>query len=429
MNNPITETASFSSIPTRLVWIGTSPTSRSYRVGATSYSGWNPFRFTIGSSFTLSTDSLQAANGATRSRFLDWSDALPDTHTVNVGFTGPDTLLARFRGQNLLTMNAGPGGTVSPATDYRDAGSGLLIQATAAPNFAFTGWTGAGSGSVSGTTNPALVIMNAVITETANFIGLPVLVTISTSPSGAQFKLNGNVITNSVTFAPPAGTPLVVEAIPFTLVAPGKRLVFDGWSDGGPAVHTVTPMAATTLSANHHVEFEVTTQVGPGGGGTVTPSAFVREGDSVTLTATPEPGRTFVGWTGTGTGSYTGTNNPITIPVSGVITQTAAFNTLVGVSDDGPLSFALAGIAPNPVHDRGTTFAFSLPEPGAVRLEVVDLAGRRVAEPASGPFAAGRHDVGWRALDGSGRPLGAGIYYVRLRWNGREITRRMVVAR
>ena len=429
MNGPITETMQFTTLINRLVWIGTSPASRTYRVGTTSYTGWNPFRFIIGSSFSLSTDSLQAANGTSRSRFLDWSDALPDTHTVTVGLSGPDTLLARFRGQYLLTMNAATGGTVTPPTDYKDAGSVVVVQATPSPNFAFIGWTGVGIGSVSGGQNPAIATMNTAIIETANFLGLPVLVTIRTLPTGGQFKVNGTTVTSTLAFTPPAGTPIDVEAIPITDLDSAKRLVFDSWSDGGAAAHTITPMAAMTLTANEHVQFLVTTQVAAGGGGTVTPSAYVDDGGHVTLTATPDAGRTFLGWTGTGSGAYTGTNNPITLGVGNAFTEVATFNSNVGVGDGEPLAFALAQNAPNPVHDRGTLLSFTLPAVGDVRLDVIDLAGRCVATPAAGRLEAGRHEIAWRAEDGSRRPLGAGVYYYRLRWNGRELTRRMVVAR
>lgn len=426
MNGPITQAIQVSTLPNRLVWIGTSPTSRSYRVGTTSYTGWNPFRFVIGSSPLVSTDSIQAGTATSRFRFLDWSDGGRDTHNVAVDFNGPDTLLARFRGQLLLTMN-GSNVTLSPGTSFHDAGSAVLIQATPAPNFAFTGWTGVGSGSVSGPSNPTLVTMNSAITQTAQTVGLPVSVTLQTTPSGGRVTLNGNTVTSPFTTAIPAGTTIQVGAVtPFEL-SPEKRIVFDSWSDGGAASHAVTIMGPTTLTANGHFQYSVTAQVGAGGGGTVTGGGWFDPGATVTLTATPDPGRAFVGWSGNG---YTGTQNPATFTIGGTaVTQTATFSSNVGADDGTPLSFALAPCAPNPVTSAGTRIAFTLPAGAMATLEVLDLAGRRVAMPASGWHDAGRHDFRWNASDDDHRPLGAGIYYVRLRSEGREQIRRIAVTR
>lgn len=48
---------------------------------------------------------------------------------------------------------------------------------------------------------------------------------------------------------------------------------------------------------------------------------------------------------------------------------------------------------PNPSIDGAGTFAFELPAPDVVKLELLDVAGRRVAVLASGRLDAGRHDV------------------------------------
>src|SRR5205807_4913415 len=69
----------------------------------------------------------------------------------------------------MLTMNAGAGGMVSPASAFFNSGKSVNISATPNSGLTFTNWTGTGTGSFSGTTNPAAVTMNAPITETANF--------------------------------------------------------------------------------------------------------------------------------------------------------------------------------------------------------------------------------------------------------------------
>jgi uncharacterized protein (TIGR02145 family) len=65
-----------------------------------------------------------------------------------------------------LIVTAGSGGTVSPSgTSSRNAGIQVSIKATPNANCSFTGW----SGDLSGTANPASVIMNGDRTVTANF--------------------------------------------------------------------------------------------------------------------------------------------------------------------------------------------------------------------------------------------------------------------
>lgn len=64
--------------------------------------------------------------------------------------------------------------------------------------------------------------------------------------------------------------------------------------------------------------------------------------------------------------------------------------------------------APNPFNPA-TTLRFVLAGPGPARLEVFDLAGRRVATLCDGVLASGPHAVAWHPAD-----LGSGLYLARL---------------
>ncbi len=76
------------------------------------------------------------------------------------------------------------------------------------------------------------------------------------------------------------------------------------------------------------------------------------------------------------------------------------------------LELALARPAPNPSADA-TTLAFTLPRAGTARLDVIDLAGRRVWSH-EGVFAAGVQGVRWDGRGSDGSPVRAGVYFVRL---------------
>jgi hypothetical protein len=74
---------------------------------------------------------------------------------------------------------------------------------------------------------------------------------------------------------------------------------------------------------------------------------------------------------------------------------------------------SLAPPSPNPAHAR-TSLAFALPHGSHVTLELFDLAGRRVATLADGPFAAGRWARSWDLADAAGHRVGPGLYLARL---------------
>ena len=84
----------------------------------------------------------------------------------------------------------------------------------------------------------------------------------------------------------------------------------------------------------------------------------------------------------------------------------------LGVPGGGPAGLALARPVPNPAHGTAL-FEFSLPAAGIVRLEILDVTGRRVwvRRESLGP---GRHDWNWDGRDTAGRAVGVGLYGVRL---------------
>jgi len=68
---------------------------------------------------------------------------------------------------------------------------------------------------------------------------------------------------------------------------------------------------------------------------------------------------------------------------------------------------------PNPFFG-GSGVSFTLAERGVVDLAVYDLGGRRVKTLGSGDMAAGIHRFDWSGADDHGRPVAAGVYFVRL---------------
>ncbi|HVP13887.1 MAG TPA: beta-propeller fold lactonase family protein, partial [Terriglobales bacterium] len=90
-----------------------------------------------------------------------------------------------------------------------------------------------------------------------------------------------------------------------------------------------------------------------------------------------------------------------------------------------PAVLSFAPIRPNPASGR-TRLRFGLPRATDVRLELFDVLGRRISMLASGRQEAGWHDVTWTGRLENGSRIGAGLYFVRLRAEGREFKQRLI---
>lgn len=85
----------------------------------------------------------------------------------------------------------------------------------------------------------------------------------------------------------------------------------------------------------------------------------------------------------------------------------------------------LAAVSPNPTRS-GADVRYSLPRPADIRLAVYDLAGRQVSALESGVQAAGEHLARWNGRDASGVESPAGLYFVRLHVEGRDLSRTVI---
>jgi len=98
------------------------------------------------------------------------------------------------------------------------------------------------------------------------------------------------------------------------------------------------------------------------------------------------------------------------------------------VVGDSPVVLALAPIRPNPSL-AGARIRFSLPQPARVRLAIFDASGRTIRKLEDRELAPGRHDLAWDGRRDSGEPASAGVYWVALVADGRNLTRRFAMLR
>lgn len=130
------------------------------------------------------------------------------------------------------------------------------------------------------------------------------------------------------------------------------------------------------------------------------------------------------------------TNIPLTLsnvlcnegaPIPQIVSGVIQVRTTADAPAPGALAFALAPPEPNPV--RGPSrLAFSVPDGRTgVRLAVYGTDGRRVRMLHDGPLADGAQSVAWDVADERGQRVPPGLYFVRLEWNGRSLSRKLAV--
>ena len=304
------------------VTVQTTPVGLTFSVDGTTYSSTQLFSWARGSSHTIATTSPQSGGTGVQYVWTNWTGGGAISRTVAP--TTNTTYTANFSTQYFLTTSHGTGGSVTPGSGWRNKGATVSISATAATGYSFSNWTGSGAGSYSGTNNPASITMNGPITENAAFTQNNVQVTVQANPPGLAFTVDGTPYTAAQTFSWQPGSSHTIATTSPQSGGAGVQYLWTNWSGGGAISHTVAPTTNNTYTANFGTQYYLTMTGGTGG--TVTPGSGWRStGTTVSIRATPASGYSFTNWTGSGSGSYTGTNNPASITMSGPITETATF--------------------------------------------------------------------------------------------------------
>ena len=289
-----TYTAYFGEAPVTYYTINTGVTP----AGSGTVSGGGTFP--AGSSITLTAT---ANSGYTFDHWQDGNTSNPRTITV----TGDATYTATFTQDNyVITTNVTPAGsgTVVGGGTYH-YGDTPTLTATPAEGYEFAGWQDGN------TDNPRTITVtgNATYTATFNEVGTTYYnVTADVNPAGA------GTVTGTGTFE--AGTIITLEAN----ANPGYT--FDRWQDGS----TTNPRSVTVNSDMHFTayftqnQYIITVVASPSNGGAVSGGGAYHYGDHATLSATPNTGYEFQGW------SDGSTENPHSVLVTGNATYTATFS-------------------------------------------------------------------------------------------------------
>jgi uncharacterized repeat protein (TIGR01451 family) len=314
------------------------PAGVSYTFNGQTVTGSQTFQVAPGT-YVLSTTTPQTLGAGTRAVFGSWSNGGAISQNVVVGSSAL-TITGNFTTQHELTMVAGTGGTVTPASgSFFDAGTVVNVSATASSGFTFASWTGPVANANAAATT---VTMSAPVSVTANFTA-QTGVTISV-PAGVSYTFNGQTVTGSQTFQVAPGTYVLSTTTPQTLGA-GTRAVFASWSNGGAiSQNVVVGSSALTITGTFTTQHQLTTAAGTGG--TVTPASgtFFDAGTVVNVSATASSGFNFASWTGPVANANAAAT---TVTMSAPVSVTANFTALTGVTVNVPagVSFTLNSVS------------------------------------------------------------------------------------
>jgi uncharacterized repeat protein (TIGR02543 family) len=264
---------------------------------------------------------------------------LGSNNPVNFTITGQHTITAHFKpAQYTLTVNASPAdkGSVTKSPNKATYDHNEAVELTAVPvaGWFFAGW----SGDLTGTANPATVNVTKNMVITATFTQAFTITTSANPAGGGAVTLNPN----KATYAPG-------EQVQVTAVA-NSGYSFTNWSgalSGTNPTETVTVNGNLNIVANFSAAQYTFTVTSDGNGSVAwTPQKpLYGEGETVTVTATPNNGYTFVGWTGD-VPPADNTDNPLELTITGNTSITAHFipivcytlTTVVSPADSGTVN-------------------------------------------------------------------------------------------
>ena len=248
---------------------------------------------------------------------------------------------------NGTTVNNPFAGSIAEVLVYNSALS--AADRTSVVNYLTNKWLAASAG----------FSLNSALSTPFDVQPPPISVTVQPNPPGLSFTVDGTPYTSAQTFNWTPGSNHTIATTTPQSGGAGAQYAWSSWSDSGAILHGVNPTVNTTYTANFAMQYYLTMNAGPGGG--VSPvSDWYNSGTNVNISATALSGYVFNTWTGTGSGSYTGTNNPAFVTINGPITQTASFDFLaeimgITIGSDGSVTISYATTPGHSYHVETTT--------------------------------------------------------------------------
>jgi peptidoglycan/xylan/chitin deacetylase (PgdA/CDA1 family) len=247
--------------------------------------------------------------------FSGWSgDLTGSTNPASITVDGNKAVTATFVAiQYALTVGSATGGTVTKNPDQATYTYGTSVQLTAAPasGWTFTNW----NGDLSGSTNPATIVIDGVKTVSPAFARI-------------AYTLDASVVgQGSITRDPDQASYVYGDTVTLTPV-PAAGWSFSSWSGdctgSGACVVTIDGNKSVTATFTQN-EYALTLNTAGSGTTTLDHAGPYHYGDVVQITAAPDAGWTFTGWSG----DLSGGINPATVTINGNMSITATYTRIM----------------------------------------------------------------------------------------------------
>lgn len=88
--------------------------------------------------------------------------------------------------------------------------------------------------------------------------------------------------------------------------------------------------------------------------------------------------------------------------------------------------FTGLSLYPNPFNPQ-TTIAFGMEKAGNVEIAIFNIKGQKVRNLASNMKSSGKHQITWNGTDDNGRALSSGLYFVTLKSDREQLSRKLIL--
>ena len=288
--------------------------------------------------------------------FIRWEgDLSGSANPDSLVMDGDKNVTAVFEQKFALDVQTSGSGSVAlnPAGGIYDSAMVVTLSATPDSGYAFNGW----SGDLSGNANPDSIVMDGNKNVTASFI--------------ARYALNLTTIGHgTVTVSPDTSGGIYDSATVVTLVAtPDPGYAFSGWSgdlSGAASPDSLVMDGDKNVTATFRVQFDLTVSSSGNGAVALDPPGGVYDSSTVvTLSALPDSGYAFTGWSG----DLSGNANPDSVVMDSNKAVTANFALLSTLQFNLSVTASAGGSVildpPGSLHNGGTTVILSaVPDSG-----------------------------------------------------------------
>jgi len=374
--------------------------------------------FDAGTPMVASVSSPVSGGTGTRYVCTGWtgSGSVPSsgsTCSTNFNMNAPSGITWNWKTQYQLTITLDGHGTTTPLSGaWYDSGRSIIVtissDGTNSSNtrYLISTITGSGGGSYSGSSNPFTVTMNAPITESVAWMTQYTL-TVNLNGHGTSGPSSGNWYNSAASVQVTIGGDTSSNSSNTRYVYNGAAGSGSGSFTGSANPFTVTMNAPITESIVWQTQYMLTTIANPPTAGVVTPtSGWQNAGATVTIQATPNPDYSFVGWIGSGSGSFSGLGSP-SITMNGPITETANF--LMSTSISTSVSTSSISIASSVGLSGSIT-----PNPSSVQVTLslsIDSGSTWVTFMTVMTDGSGGYSTGWA-------PPYPGSFLLKASWSG-----------